>query len=79
MGSEGQLDKEIESWKGFPWALRKEDLDLWNRMIDDVRDLKCAIEDSGKPILTDAFFMGLLLVQFKIIKRFSREVSDLRQ
>jgi hypothetical protein len=33
-----QLDEEIESWKGFPWALRKGDLELWNAMTKDVRD-----------------------------------------
>ena len=27
------LDEEIESWKGFPWALRKEDVEVWDRMI----------------------------------------------
>jgi hypothetical protein len=33
-----QLDEEIESWKGFPWALRKDDLELWNAMINDVKE-----------------------------------------
>lgn len=32
-----QLEEEIESWKGFPWALRKEDRELWDEMIEEVR------------------------------------------
>ena len=24
------LDEEIDSWKGFPWALRKEDVEVWD-------------------------------------------------
>ena len=60
MGS--QLEDEIESWKGFPWALRKEDRELWDEMIKEVRQ-SCAeaVERSGKPLTTDAFFMALVL------------------
>ncbi len=28
------LEDEIESWEGFPSALRKEDRDLWDQMIE---------------------------------------------
>ena len=38
MSGQDLLDDEIESWKGFPWALRKEDLGLWNAMIKEVRE-----------------------------------------
>jgi hypothetical protein len=58
-----QLDEEILSWRGFPWALRKEDLELWSAMIKEVRDDFCeAVEKSGKTFATDPFFMALLLL-----------------
>ena len=64
-----QLEEEIESWRGFPWALRKQDLELWNAMIGEVRnDFGEAVERSGKTFLTDPFFMALLLAQEKMIK-----------
>jgi hypothetical protein len=31
-----QLEDEIESWKGLPWALRKEERELWDEMIKEV-------------------------------------------
>jgi hypothetical protein len=68
MNSRSQLEEEIESWKGFPWALRKDDLELWNAMIKVVRDqFGEAVEASGKDLTTDPFFMALLLAQHKTI------------
>ena len=65
-----QLEEEIESWKGFPWALRKEDLGLWDAMIKEVReDFGEAVERSGKAFTTDSFFMALLLAQQRMIRR----------
>ena len=72
------LDEEIESWKGFPWALRKEDLELWNAMIKEVRgDFGEAVEKSGKTIPTDPFFMALLLAQQRMIIRLRGELRTL--
>lgn len=72
----GQLDEEIESWKGFPWALRKEDLEVWNIMIKEVRDhFGEAVEKSGKSVTTDPFFMALLLAQQGIIKYLQSELK----
>ena len=62
MGS--QLEDEIESWKGFPGTLRKENRELWDQMIEEVRQYYAgAVERSGKPLTTDPFFMALLLAQ----------------
>ena len=75
MSGQSLLDEEIESWKGFPWALRKEDLELWNAMIKEVReDFGEAVEKSGKNLTTDPFFMALLLAQHRIIKRLVQEL-----
>ena len=70
-----QLDEEIESWRGFPWALRKEDLELWNAMIKEVRDrFGEAVERSGKTLTTDPLFMALLLAQQGMIKHLQSEL-----
>jgi hypothetical protein len=66
--SSSHLDEEIESWKGFPWALRKDDLELWNAMIKEMRQFEEAVEKSGKPLTVDPFFMALLLAQHKMIR-----------
>ena len=76
MGS--QLEDEIESWKGFPWALRKEDRELWEEMIEESRQRYAeAVERSGKPLTTDPFFMALLLAQQKTIERLRAKLSEM--
>ena len=73
-----QLEDEIESWKGFPWALRKEDLALWDAMIKEVRDdVGEAVEKSGKTFTTDPFFMALLLAQQRMIRRLRATLREL--
>jgi len=71
-----QLEEEIESWKGFGWALRKEDRELWDAMTREVKDDLCeAVEKSGKGFATDPFFMALLFAQQRIIKRLQGELK----
>jgi hypothetical protein len=73
-----QFDEEIESWRGFLWALRKEDLELWKAMIGEVRDdFAEAVAKSGKPLTTDPFFMALLLAQQKMITQLQNELKSL--
>jgi hypothetical protein len=71
-----RLDEEIESWKGFPWALRKDDLEVWNNMIKFVREqFGDAVEESGRTFTTDPFFMALLLAQQKMIRQLLAELK----
>ena len=71
----GKFDEEIESWRGFPWALRKEDLKLWNAMTKEARDRYGeAVEKSDKTFTTDPLFMALLLAQQRLIKRLHAEL-----
>lgn len=77
MGS--QLEDEIESWKGFPWALRKEDRELWDEMIKEVREHYAeAVELSGKQLTTDPFFMVLILAQQRTIGWLKAELEGLK-
>lgn len=72
-----QLEEEIESWKGFPWALRKEDLELWNAIINEIREeFAEAVEQSGRSLTTNPFFMALLLAQQKTIRRLETELRS---
>lgn len=69
MTSESELEAEIESWRGFPWAMRQEDRELWDQMISQVRqDYTEAVEKSGKTFAVDPFLMALLLAQQKTIQ-----------
>jgi hypothetical protein len=74
------LEEEIESWKGFPWALRKEDRELWDAMIKEVRvENVHAVEQSRKDSTVDTFFMSLILAQQKKIKLLEAEIKTLKE
>jgi hypothetical protein len=76
--SRNQLEEEIESWKGFPWALRKEDRELWEAMVQEVTEcFGDAVEKSGKPLTVDPFFMSLLIAQQRAIKSLLTELKSL--
>lgn len=76
LSTRSELDEEIESWKGFPWALRKAELEAWNRMIREMREqFGDAVEKSGRTFTTDPFFMALLLAQQKMIKGLLAELK----
>jgi len=63
------LEGEIESWKGFASVMRKEDKEVWDKMIQEVKEgFDDAVEKSGKPFTTEPFFMALLLAQQRTIK-----------
>jgi hypothetical protein len=75
-----QLEEEIESWKGFPWALRKEDRELWDTMVQRVRESYSeAVERSGRNFTVDPFFMALLLDQQKMIELLKREIKTFKE
>jgi len=68
--------KEIESWKGFADSLRtKEDRKLFLNMLNDCHKYAVAINAKGAPFPTEPLIMALLLLQHKMIKQLSEQVS----
>ena len=61
------LTKEIESWKGFADSLRKDDRNLFIKMLDDCFKYATAINAKGEPFPTESLLMTLLLLQQKIV------------
>jgi len=73
------LDEEIESWRGFPWALRKEDVEVWHRMTRGAREYEYAIKKSGRWLTTEPFFIASLFLQYKTIRSLEREAERLKK
>lgn len=49
-----QSENDVESWKGFPWILRREDSELRGEMVKEVRQHYAeGVELSGKRLTTD--------------------------
>lgn len=63
------LTKEIESWKGFEYALREENRILFHEMLDECRKYGDAAIAKSDNYSTESLFMALLLQQQKMINQ----------
>jgi hypothetical protein len=63
------LTKEIESWGGFEYALRKENVVLFNKMLNKYKKKEYVdcVNTKGENFSTEALFMILIFEQQKII------------
>jgi hypothetical protein len=60
------LTKEIESWKGFEYALREENRILFNKMLSECRENKDyvrAASSKGVSFSAESLFLALILLQ----------------
>ena len=76
------LKKELESWRPFWAALRKEDQLVFQGVIASIWDYAAAIEYSSKDETmnsTEAFLLSIILAQQKKILAFSAESRRLQQ
>ena len=69
------LTKEIESWKGFADSLRKDDRNLFIKMLDDCFKYAAAINAKCEPFPTESLLMTLLLLQQKIVDSLIIKIS----
>jgi hypothetical protein len=61
------LDKEIESWKGFEYALREENRTLFNKMLSNKEEYADCMGARGENFSTEVLFMILIYEQQKMI------------
>jgi hypothetical protein len=70
------LTKEIESWKGFEYALREENRILFHEMLDECRKYGDAAIAKGDNYSTESLFMALVLQQQKMINQLIIHASN---
>jgi hypothetical protein len=73
---EGFLIKEIESWKGFEYALREENRILFHEMLNECRKYGDAAKAKGDNYSTESLFLALLLQQQKMINQLIAHASN---
>ena len=69
------LTKEIESWKGFEFALREENRILFHEMLNECRKSGDAAIAKGANYSTESLFMALILQQQKMINQLIIKLS----
>jgi hypothetical protein len=71
------LDDEIRRWKGFANALRKEDREAFEALMDACRGYASAGSNAVQPILFEPMIMSMLLSQQVRLQRLEKKLDDL--
>ncbi|CAN5505181.1 hypothetical protein BH18THE2_BH18THE2_43490 [soil metagenome] len=78
---ENILTKEIESWKGFEYALRQPNAILFNKMLTEClenEEYTAAFKTKGPQDCAESLFMALIFQQQKMINKLIKEISAKR-
>ena len=73
------LDAEIQSWNGFLKALRSDDREAFEQILDACRNYASAGSNSTRPVLFEAMAMSIMLFQQKKLLKLEKELNALKQ
>jgi hypothetical protein len=69
------LEDEIRRWKGFEKALRTEDREAFEELMDACRNFASAGSNATQPILFEPMILSILLFQQKRIIRLEKKID----
>ena len=76
---ENILAKEVASWKGFEYALRKPNATLFNKMLKEClenEEYASAFKTKGPQYSAESLFMALILQQQKMIRELINKIGS---
>jgi hypothetical protein len=73
------LEDEIRRWNGFSKALRSEDREAFEALMDACRSYASAGSNATQPILFEPMIMSILLNQQKKLHRLERALDAIKQ
>ena len=71
-----KLDKEVQLWSGFARALRKNDRQIFEQMMDTCLNYASAGSNATRPVIFEAMVMCVLLEQQKVLNRLKKEIDS---
>jgi hypothetical protein len=71
-----KLDKEVQRWSGFVRALRKEDRETFEQLMDICRNYTSAGSNATRPVMFESMIMSILLKQQKTLTRLKKEIAS---
>ena len=72
------LENEISTWKGFAKALRIDDKEAFDALMDACRNHASAGSSSTRPIIYEPMIMCIVLSQQKEIQKLKKQVETLK-
>jgi hypothetical protein len=76
------LAKEIESWKGFEYALRQPNAALFNKMLREClesEEYAAAFKTKGSQDSAESLFMVLIFYQQKMIGKLIQQIQSVQR
>lgn len=73
------LDIEIQNWSGFAKALRNDDREAFEQILDACRNYASAGSNATRPVLFEAMAMSILVFQQKKLTKLENELNALKQ
>ena len=73
------LEDEMRRWKGFAKALRTEDKEVFEALMDACRLYASAGSNATQPILFEPMVMSILLFQHKKLHRLEKALDAIKQ
>jgi hypothetical protein len=73
------LDIEIQNWSSFAKALRSDDREAFEQVLDACRNYASAGSNATRPVLFEAMAMSILVFQQKRLTKLENELNALRQ
>ncbi len=73
------IEDEIRRWSGFAKALRTEDKEAFDALMDACRSFVSAGSNATQPILFEPMALSILLSQQKRISRLEKAVDAIKQ
>jgi hypothetical protein len=73
------LAREIESWKGFEYALRQPNATLFNKMLTEClkkEEYAAAFKSKGPQVSAESLFMVLIFQQQKMISKLIEKIQN---
>lgn len=69
------LEDEIRRWRGFEKALRTEDREAFEELMDACRNFASAGSNATQPILFEPMIISILVYQQKKIVQFEKKLN----
>jgi hypothetical protein len=73
------LDMEFQKWKGFGNALRIDDREAFERIMDACRNYASAGSNATRPTIFEPMIMSVLLFQQKKLMKLEKELDAIKQ
>ena len=72
------IEDEVRRWKGFTKALRSEDREAFETLMDACRSYASAGSNAVQPILFEPMIMSMLLSQQVRLRKLQKELDALK-